>query len=553
MDDMLEKPTQDMLEPYAGKWVAILRGKIISQGGTPGQALQSAQSIRYKEKFDIVYVPRKIMIQFPPILNKIRRLLPDDAEVYLVGGVVRDALRGHNSKDIDFILAEEAIPLAKRIADSLGGAYYPLKQELDVARVVLAEPDGERLFLDFSSLHGKTLDDDLSARDFTINAMAVRLHDPEKLYDPTGGVKDLIAGEIRACSVESFQTDPVRILRAVRQAALFGFKITPYTRKLMRKAAELLKEVSPERQRDELLRILSGPQPAAAIRALDLLGIQAYVFPEIENLKEIDQPPPHTQDVYLHTLAVIAKLEAVLDVLGPNHTPDGPANNLTFGQLSLRLGRFREQITAHINASFTPERTTRALLFLAALYHDAGKVDTKSVTGAGDIHFYRHEIVGSVIMDGRAHSLRLSNDEIHRVVTIVRHHMRPLMLTNSGEHLSRRAIYHFFRDTGEAGVDICILSLADFLGTYRVNVPQDKWGSHLDTIRVLLETWWELPKDRLNPNLFLNGKDIIDIFAIPPGPKIGEILKHLHELQAIGLVTTRADAIESINKYLTEN
>jgi tRNA nucleotidyltransferase/poly(A) polymerase len=548
------EPLPDVIrELYAGKWVAILRGKVIAQGDSPEQVLRSAQEIRRKEKFKIIYIPRYDMLQFPPIVYKLVALIPPDIEIYLVGGVVRDAFRDVHSKDIDFIMTGEAIPIAKKIANALGVPFYPLKEELDVARIVLMGPEGERQYLDFSSLRGKTLEEDLMARDFTINAIAVNLREPEKIYDPCQGVKDLLAGEIKVCTNHSLLSDPVRILRAIRQAALFKFKITPETRKLIRQAAEFLPRTSPERQRDELMRIMAGPKPDAALIAMDMLGVLKYVFPEVTELKGIEQSPPHTLNVFDHTIAVVQKLAAVLDVLGPQHDPEGQANNLIYGQLSVRLGRFREKLGEHLKSAITPERSIKSILFFAAMFHDCGKKDTAAVSENGQIHFYKHDIVGSVLTDGRAHFLRLSNDEIHRAVTIVRHHMRPFLLTNTGETPSRRAVYRFFRDTGEVGVDICLLSLADFLGTYGVNVPSSLWANHLETVRVLLEAWWEKPAQEVNPELLFNGSDIIRIFGLDPGPKIGQVLEFLREMQAVGLVQTRAQAVQSIKQFLSEN
>ena len=171
------------------------------------------------------------------------------------------------------------------------------------------------------------------------------------------------------------------------------------------------------------------------------------------------------------------------------------------GLLSLRLGRYRLQAHEHYAAALNPHRSLRGLVTLAALYHDAAKPLTGAVDGSGELHFYEHHEQGARLLHTRLTALRLSNAEIERAETIVRHHMRPLLLGQGGALPTRRAIYRFYRDTGPAGVDICFLSLADFLATYGPSVHQDAWLHHLDVVRMLLEAWWESQAEVVSPPL----------------------------------------------------
>ena len=551
MDDELPGDLDpENLEGYRGRWVAVSGNRIIAQGGTPQQAERSARVARFKEIPRIMYVPTGQEFEFPPIVFRLRELLAADQEIFLVGGVVRDALLGRSSKDIDIVLPSKALEKARTVANQLGGAFFPLNEEFDAGRVILTDDNDQRMILDFTGMRGASLEDDLRARDFTINAMAVNLHDLDKPLDPMGGARDLIKGEIRACSSTSFESDPIRILRAVRQAAEYKFKIAPDTRALMRNAASRLPDSSQERQRDELFRILDGAQPAAALRALDILGVLPYLLPEIAALKGVQQTAPHSRDVFGHTLSVLQNLATLLNILGPAYDPEGDANNLIFGLAVLNLGRFREHFSAHLKYHFTPERTARALLFMAALYHDCGKPVTFSRSDDGRIRFFKHDIEGATLARQRGNILHLSNEELQRLTLTVKHHMRPLLLTNSNQKPTRKAIYRFFRDAGVSGVDICLLSLADFLGTYGTGVPQDLWAHHLETVRSLLSAWWEHPAEEINPPLFLNGKEIIEIFSIEQGPLIGKVLKRLHEAQAVGEVTSRDEAMRFVESYL---
>ncbi|RMF50976.1 MAG: HD domain-containing protein, partial [Anaerolineae bacterium] len=456
---------QDSLRPYAGRWVALVDGRFVAQGGTPEQALQAARLIRSKERITLRYIPMHNTLPFPPLLHRIVQVLPDDVTMYLVGGAVRDALRGRTSHDLDFAVQGNARAMARRVADALGAAYYPLHDDIDAGRMVLQEDD-QRFMVDFVGLHPQGLEADLRARDFTINAIAVDVRAPQQLLDPLGGAAALRQGELRACASTSVLDDPVRLLRAIRLAASLGLRISPDTRKQMRAAVPLLARVSPERIRFELMRILGGVQPATSLRALDMLGALAAVLPETAALKGVVQSPPHVYPVWEHTLAVVERLDALLNALGPDYDADTSANNLVLGHAVLRLGRYRQRLSEHLSVELTPDVSRRALLFLAAVYHDIAKPQTRSVDSDGRIRFFGHEEQGASIVGRRMRALHMSGEEIGIVKRIVKNHMRPLLLGYDKAMPSRRAVYRLFRQTGDAGVDVCVLSLADFLGTY---------------------------------------------------------------------------------------
>ncbi len=539
---------------YAGRWIALLRGRVVGQGGTPRQALQAAKANRFKETPEILYVPTATPFSFSSLLDQIRPALPENRSIYLVGGAVRDALLNRPTHDLDFVLDGDGIQLGRRVANALHAGFFPLDEARGTGRVVLPHPDaaqtGERYFLDFATFRGADLESDLRARDFTINAMAVDVRAPEQLLDPLGGAADLLAKRLRACSSTSLLDDPLRVLRAVRMATTFNLQIAPETRQLMREAVAGLETISPERQRDELLRILGGKQIATALRALDMIGALPRVFPELAALKGVTQSPPHIEDVWNHTILTVQNLEKILGLIGVlEHDPDA-AGSLTAGLVVLRLGRYRQQIHTHLQTSVSPDRPWQALLFLAALYHDTGKPETREVDENGRIRFFGHEQVGTDLIAERINALRLSNPEISRLKAIVRHHMRPHLLAQVDQLPTRRAIYRFFRDTGEAGVDICLLALADVLATYGTTLTQDTWNHYLDVIRELLEAWWERPEESVNPPALLNGHDLIELFRLTPGPQIGQILEMVREAQADKQIETRSQAVDMIKNYL---
>lgn len=542
--------------PYAGRWVARVRGRIIAQGGTPEQALHAAQVSRHKEKPEIIYMP--VPFSYSPLIEKVRATLLDQ-EIYLVGGAVRDMLMNRLSRDLDFALPAKGISLARRVANALkadpsylGAGFMVLDDERDTGRVIVTEPDGTRTFLDFAVYRGKDLDEDLRARDFTLNAIAFDLR-AQTLLDPLNGAADLRAKVIRACSPTSLSDDPVRILRAVRQAAALEFKIEAGTRKAIKQAASLLPKVSPERQRDELFKMLEGPKPDASMRALEMLGVFPYLLPELPALKGLEQSLPHIYDVWEHTLSVLTHLEGILAVLAPGYSADD-TNDLCTGLLTLRLGRFREKFAEHFSESLNTDRSVRAALFFAALYHDVEKPATRTVDESGRIRFFDHDVKGAEVAAERGRAFNLSNAEVERIQAIVRHHMRFHFFTSrlEGEKQepSRRAIYRFYRDAGKAGIDLVLLGLADLRGTQSTTLTQETWTTALDVARILLENYWEKPQETVTPPRLLDGNELMSELGVQPGRIVGQLLEAIREGQATGKIENREQALDFAREQL---
>jgi poly(A) polymerase len=539
MPDKLPVP----VSPYAGRWVARLHGKIIAQGGTPEQALRAAQTSRPKERPEIIFMP--LPFTSSPLLDKVRELLPEQ-EMYLVGGAVRDMLLNRLSRDLDFAVPSNGVSLARRVARALEADFMVLDSERDTGRVIFSDADGTRTFLDFATYRGNGLEGDLHDRDFTINAIAFDLQS-QTLVDPLNGSSDLRAKLLRACSPTSLRDDPVRILRAVRQAAAFDFKIHIDTRKAMKAAANLLPNVSSERLRDELFKMLDGSKPDTSIRALEMLGVLPYLLPELTALKGLKQSEPHIYDVWEHTLSVLGYLENILSALAPGYNADH-TNDLFTGLLTLRIGRFREQFAAHFADSLNADRSVRAVLFFAALYHDVEKPATRTMDYRGHIHFYEHDVKGAKTASKRAEAFNLSNHEVERIQSVIKQHMRFHFFTSrlEGDHQepSRKAIYRFFRDAGEAGVDLVLLGLADLRGTRGPMLTQQTWTAALDVARILLENYWEKREVIVAPPRLLDGNDLMKELDLQPGRLIGQLLEAIREGQATGKIETREQAIQ---------
>ena len=539
---------------FAGRWVALIRGKIVAQGGTPGQARRAAQASRPKEPSEIVYMPPTTPFTFSPLLDKVREALPD-VELYLVGGAVRDAMLGRLSLDLDFAAPADGIRLARRVADALEADVFPLDDERDTGRVILTHENGSREKLDFATYRGDSLEDDLRHRDFTVNAMAVDLRSMS-LFDPLGGSADLRIKKLRACGETSMHDDPIRILRGIRLAAGLRFQIDPSTRKAMKSAAALIDGISPERLRDELFHILEGPQASASMRALEMLGVVHHILPELEAMKGVVQPAPHIHDVWEHTLKVLSALDDILTVLSVGYDPE-TTDDLYTGMLVMRIGRYREQYAEHFSKLLNTDRSVRGLLFFTALYHDAAKPHSTTRDENGRIRFWGHDERGAEMAASRARALALSNDEIQRMMLVIKNHMRihfhASRKEGEGKDPSRRAIYRFFNDNGEAGPDLILLALADLRGTYGSGLKQETWSAALDVCRIFLENYWEHPEEVVSPPKLLDGNDLMRELGFSPSPRLGEVLESIREGQATGKISTREDAFEFARKWLKEN
>lgn len=549
----MSKDQEQAASPYAGRWVARLQGKVIAQGNTAEEARRAAQTHRHKESPEIIYMP--VSFSFSPLLTSIMQALPVDQEIYLVGGAVRDAILGRTSHDLDFSIPTDGIKLARMIANKLNGAFYPLDSERDTGRVILIHEDETRTIMDFATYRGEDIESDLRDRDFTINAIAFNLQN-EEVFDPLHGANDVRAKIIRVCTPGALDNDPVRVLRAIRQAAGLGFQIDIDTRQKLKQAAGKLGSVSSERLRDELFRILEGPQPGTAIRALEMLGVLPHILPELSSLKGVDQPSPHVDDVWMHTLGVMNYLEEILSALAPGYDPEATGDLFT-GLLVLRLGRYREQFRAHFANALNTNRSLRGLLFFAALYHDVAKPTCKTVDEDGRIRFWGHDEQGEEMTVARASTLHLSNDEIQRLRLIIRNHMRVHFHSTrlEAEHKtpSRKALYRFFRDTGEAGVDLVLLALADTRATYGHTLTQESWIAVLDICRIFLENYWEKPTETVAPPRLLDGNEAMSELELNPGPRVGEVLEIIREAQATGKVSTREEALDYARSWLKEN
>ena len=480
-----------------------------------------------------------------PLVDTVRQLCAErHIRAWLVGGAVRDVLLGREVHDWDVAVERDAILLARATADRLNADVYVLEAELDMARVLVDDT-----MIDFARLRDANLDLDLAGRDFTINAMAIDLNQPDRIIDRFNGQADLEEGVIRAISETSLTHDPVRMLRAVRQSASLAMAIDPQTAEWIAAHAPLIVNSPAERVRDELNKTLQLGDVADSLLLLDAFGLLPHLLPEVAALKGVTQSLPHHWDVYEHTLRVIDALELLgTRWLGFDQSDEGALMlpiipNFVWDSLFLTLPQYSDPLRAHLAVD---ERWL--LLKWTALLHDIGKPATKTVEDNGRTRFFGHDDLGARLAEERLRALRFSKDEIERVTGIIGGHMRPHWLAEAP--LTRRAMYRFFRDTKDYGVDILLLSMADHLATHGPEVDQATWVERLGMIAEMFETYFSQHEEIVAPPPLVNGNDIMQELGLPPGKQIGVILEAIREAQASGEVMTREEALTVARRML---
>jgi poly(A) polymerase len=433
----------------------------------------------------------------PRIRGIAERFADAGHELALVGGPVRDAFLGRDSHDLDFASSarpDEILAIIAPLADAhwdIGRAFGTIGARLGDTTVEITtyradEYDGatRKPVVAF----GDTLEGDLLRRDFTVNAMALRVPD-KVLVDPSGGLEDLLAGRLRTPidPAVSFGDDPLRMLRGARFTAQLGFALEPETAAAITEMADRLSIVSAERIGEELGKLLLADDPVPGIRVLVDTGLAELVLPEVPALRlEIDEHAHH-KDVYEHSLTALQQAIALERARG--HRPD----------LVLRL---------------------------AVLLHDIGKPDTRRIEPGGAVSFHHHDVLGAKLATKRLRALRFDGDTIKAVSTLIRLHLRFFGYADTS--WTDAAVRRYVRDAGEQLERLHILSRADVTTrNQRKAARLQRAYDELEARIAELEAEEELAAIRPD----LDGEQIMAILGIRPGPEVGEAYRHLLELR----------------------
>jgi poly(A) polymerase len=418
-------------------------------------------------------------------------------ELALVGGPVRDAFLGRPVSDLDFTTSASADQIL-RLVTPLSETQWDIGREFGtIGALVLGEPveittyradayDGEtrKPLVEF----GDSLEGDLARRDFSVNAMALRL--PERvLVDPSGGMEDLLAHRLRTPSSAqvSFGDDPLRMLRAARFTSQLGFTATEDTVAAMTELAPKLSIISVERIGAELTKLLLTDSPRAGIQLLVDTGLAQQFLPEVPALRlEIDEHAHH-KDVYEHSLTVLE--QAIGYEKSRGHSPD----------LVLRL---------------------------AALLHDIGKPATKRVEGRGVVSFHHHDVVGSKLAAKRLSALRFDKETVTAVSRLIELHLRFFGYTEGA--WTDSAVRRYVRDAGPLLERLHILTRADV--TTRNRRKADQLGFAYDDLEARIAEIAEAEGlAAVRPDL--DGEQIMRILDIRPGRDVGDAYRFLLELR----------------------
>lgn len=468
----------------------------------------------------------------PSVLETLRSLgrayerlldLRQDRRLYLVGGALRDLLLNRIPTDFDFAVTGSGVGFAKEFARRTRSSLVLLSEPDDEARVIYHRS----ITIDFNGLADRTIEEDLSRRDFTINALAC-----EVLPDAVGEIIDLFDCQndiakriVRPVSDGSLAADPLRLLRAIRLALELGFKIDPNVYEQAQTIA--LSRTAGERIGAELLRIMEQPGSFPHIKRLAELGRLVEILPDLADVLADPELSEHSLMTYFK-IEEIVHSESFFSRFQPEWQSyfDSPGSS--------------EVAEESLSRPVLPYR--RALLKLAGLLHDIAKPQTRFLTTEGEVHFYGHDSLGSRQAARMAlERLRLSRQQARVVKTLVQEHMRLHLLATAPE-LSERAIRRYFRDLGQEAFGLMILCYADGWATAGRTLHLEETVS-----RMIEQKRAEEAKSKIRR--FVTGHDLIAL-GMKPGPAFKVILQELEDLQVEGRIRSKEEGLEYLKSYL---
>ncbi len=453
-------------------------------------------------------------------------------ELFLVGGVIRDIYlnRVKQNLDFDFCLEKGAIEFARRLANHLKSGFVVLDEVNKCGRVVKKTENGFITF-DFADFRGKNIKEDLLHRDFTVNSMAIKLSDiiagknfSDILIDPYCGIKDLEAKIVRMTYSTAFDEDILRIMRAFSMSALFNMVIEKNTLKLAKLKAKGIKSVSLERIRDELFKILFVKNSQKYLKDLENSGILEIILPEIKAMRKPKNSKKLYLDVLKHSFETVEYFEKII---------------LEY-QKDKNIKTYFERTVSYYRNLFS-------FVKFAILLHDVGKPATYKEEKS-KVTFYGHERVGASIITKIGERLKLSNDEIRILRRLTFFHLRPGYLVTNPV-LTARAKFRFFRDCDQDAVSVLLLALADQRATKGYALVEKSRKRFEKIIKVLVKEYFKEVIVKPKQKLF-DGNDLMKYLKLKPSALIGQLLKELEELQAIGKIKNKEEAMLQAQKLL---
>jgi len=457
-----------------------------------------------------------------PILSRLSNLAKEkNAPLFLVGGYIRDlflktycpAYR-HTGKDYDFTLPKEAAPFMSEMEETLGFRFFKVgKEAMETVTHRIVKKD---MSFDLTFFQGPSIDDDLKRRDFTINAVAFSLRDGT-FHWVEGALEDLENRVIRAVSWRSIDQDPLRMFRAIRYlCTLDRFLLDEELKKDISTKKIQIVRLPGERIKMELDQIFLSPQPDVGMKYLFELSLLLTLLPDLKGLQNLGQSEHHHLDVLSHTLLMIGKIP------------------WTIGWVALRGRRIVLMQEDLLSLSY------------AALLHDLGKQDTYSKDEKRRVHFYHHESFSCRRADAIMERLRFSNPMRHKILHLIKNHMRIL---NLSRETKGNALKRLINQIGDETPLLVLHTLADKEASRGILSIQIDEVVEENSLRIL-DLFEE--KEIVHPSSLITGHDVISL-GYTPGPKVGQILDFIRQKQIEGEIRTREEALNVLKETFQQN
>ena len=493
-------------------------------------------------------------------------------QAYLVGGSIRNLLLHAPCVDWDIAADGDVDSIGRQIANTLGGHFIHMHAK--ASRIVIKD-DWHAWVCDLSPLQGDSIEADLHTRDFTLNALAVPLtnvlehltqREQLKPIDPFNGMHDLAMRQLRMVNDQVFQSDPLRMLRAVRFMQNYHLTLEEKTEQALKRDAPLLLQAASERIHEELYAILQPQGATDVLRFLDKQHLLTTLIPELLPARGMPQPSLHHWDVLDHSLESVAALEELAKVLQQDATEvgdEGQRNHTGTSGQGQEMGtspiptpptspydRYLTKehlveiqqllLEAQQQKLFTFAALQTSAVKLGALLHDIGKTVTYAVDDDGNITFYHHPQAGIPLAQHVMQRIHASTQDRRLVQQIVAHHMRPGQLSNGP--VTPRAIRRYFVDLGPTGIIVALISLSDHLAMRGPEPPTEHWWRHLTTVHQLLHSYIR-EREHIMPPRLVQANELIQRLELQPGPLIGQLLESIAEAQADGIIQSKEDAL----------
>jgi tRNA nucleotidyltransferase/poly(A) polymerase len=450
-------------------------------------------------------------------------IFPRKKGVFIVGGSIRDLLGGRPPIDFDLAVANDTAGFAGSLADRIAGHVVEFgKHGHTILRVV-----SRTHYYDIMPLNGKSIEEDLHRRDFTINAIALDIS-TGNLIDPTGGRQDLAAKKVRMVAGDVFRKDPVRLVRAYRMAASFDLTIEKDTRAAIFRDTDLIRESAGERIRDEIFKILKTPGSCSHLTDMAKSGLLFSIIPELSTLKNCRLEEHRPQDLFNRTLDAYRHLERLPE-----------CRNLPF---SAYIRQFSENDDA----------SRLALLKWSVLLHNIGRPVVRTTRADGKSHFYGHAARSAGMARDICRRLRLSRQQTDDAEFVIRHHLHPFFLYRARQKRvsDDRPFIRFFMRCDSRTPDVLLHALVAFSGHGNPQNPSIHQFSEF--IGACMDRYYSVLRPRSFRPLPLGGNDLINEFGLKPSAAFKPILRVLKEEHLARERFTREEALEMVEKLLNK-